>query len=225
MKKKILALIMCIVMVFGILPVYAFAFKPSPGINVWIDYRSLSDNVAYIDLLLPAEFVDTNPESIAEKTVASVFLQKVITLPDSCEIAGKQTVNGQAYYSFLFYYPKAEIDIYDGVENSDYSEYFSSRRDGEETDLVSVFKGKDLMFAFVDESGKVLAVSNKINIKGNVFAINNLVITGIIADNEISVNFYTVLPLFWALIIINLVITFIVLKRKKKKSEMINKSN
>lgn len=207
--KVLVDVVVVVIIITNIISLSAYAFKPSPGLHISVNLKSLNQKVAYVDLLLPLKEGEIPLIAENEKSVFSDFSGETIKLVSSNEIAQKQIINEKEYYSFLFYYPSSNITLYNN------GEYFAINE--EEYNLVNKLKKyESLVFAFVDNDGKIIALSNEFKIKSTAYKVlENIRVDGKDIYLERTTNYYVLL--YAKIIIVFVLLIIFVLRRIIKK--------
>lgn len=112
MKKKILALFLCVVMVIGILPVYAFAEDTSTTVGefaqVLMSYIDFSDDDELLTFLIDCEVIDANANLSNE-------LSKTLTTDDLFSVVCKLYTDGTVTGTYACYFIGEMADSWDFI--------------------------------------------------------------------------------------------------------------
>lgn len=212
-EKKTARIFVCVlvlVLFVGIIP--AGAYKPSPYLTVFVRLEQLPEGTACVDLLIPATGTDTHyTEKVTMPTTLSLLDASTLEYTNESEIA----LYKDGGYSYLMHYKDSAISFSPGAPGETQIDY------GAGENLLDVIASKaNCRFAFVDDTGNILAVSDPFTIESNFFKgfshvkLNDLAVTAIY-----QTNFYRVAAVALGVVALTAIcVTAFALSKKKKST-------
>ena len=186
-KKKTAKFFVCVLvlLLFLGLIIPAGAYKPSPYLTVFVRLEQLPKGTACVDLLIPAGETD---DYFVEKTEASTTLSLIdasaLEYTNESEIA----LYNDGGYSYLMHYKDSAISFSTNASEEIQIDY------GTDENLLDVITEKEnCRFAFVDDAGNILAVSDPFTIENNFFKdFSCAKLNGLTVKTEYQTNYYRV---------------------------------
>lgn len=185
-KKKTAKIFVCVlVLVFftGLIPVKAY--KPSPSLTAFVRLEQLPEGTACVDLLIPAgEADDYFVEKTEPPTTLSLLDASTLEYTNESEIA----LYNDGGCSYLMHYKDSAISFSTNASEEIQIDY------GADENLLDVITEKEnCRFAFVDDTGNILAVSDPFTIENNFFKdFSCAKLNGLTVKTEYQTNFYRV---------------------------------
>ena len=186
-KKKTAKFFVCVLvlLLFLGLIIPAGAYKPSPYLTVFVRLEQLPEGTACVDLLIPAgEADDYFVEKTEPPTTLSLIDASTLEYTNESEIA----LYNDGGYSYLMHFKGSSISFSPGAQGEIQIDY------GTDENLLDVITEKEnCRFAFVDDAGNILAVSDPFTIENNFFKdFSCAKLNGLTVKTEYQTNFYRV---------------------------------
>lgn len=185
MKKRAVFFTCVLVLVFftGLIPVQAY--KPSPSLTAFVRLEQLPEGTACVDLLIPARETDTNyTEKSTMPTVLSLLDASTLEYTNESEIA----LYNDGGYSYLMHYKDSSISFSTNTQGEIQIDYGAG-----ENLLDAITKKENCRFAFVDDNGNILAVSEPFTIGNSFFKdFSHVKVNGLAVMPEYQTNYYRV---------------------------------
>lgn len=182
-KKKTEKIFVCVLvlLLFLGLVIPAGAYKPSPFLTAFVRLEQLPEGTACVDLLIPAgETDDYFVEKTEAPTTLSLIDASTLEYTNESEIA----LYNDGGYSYLMHFKGSSISFSPGAQGEIQIDY------GTDENLFDVITEKEnCRFAFVDDAGNILAVSDPFTIESSFFKdfshvkLNDLAVTAIYQTN------------------------------------------
>lgn len=236
--KRLLSLFISFILILCF-SVNCFAYKHAPA-YVSVDSENMPENTAYVDVLLPhgafngkfTEFNENCEISSDYRFVAGVSqdIGIPVELHADSEIA---QYSADGYYSFLSHFDSATTEFYSDLilnyhdyyygsdEEADFTADFAVKaQDADYTNPFDLFQhAESVKFAYVDENGNILKVTQEVSLKDKPFSgryLDRVLLSG----ESVSAEYYSH-PLFFVVYIFLssasiVLVTVIILKVKKK---------
>lgn len=182
--EKIFVCVLVLLLFLGLI-IPAGAYKPSPYLTAFVRLEQLPEGTACVDLLIPAGETD---DYIVEKTEAPTTLSlldaSTLEYTNESEIA----LYNDGGYSYLMHYKDSSISFSPGAQGEIQIDY------GTDENLLDVIANKEnCRFAFVDDTGNILAVSDPFTIESSLSKDFSCVkLNGLTVKTEYQTNFYRV---------------------------------
>lgn len=185
-KKKTAKIFVCVlVLVFftGLIPVKAY--KPSPSLTAFVRLEQLPEGTACVDLLIPAGEAD---DYFVEKTEASTTLSLIDASTLEYTNENEIVLYNDGGYSYLMHFKGSSISFSPGAQGEIQIDYSA-----DENLLDVITEKENCRFAFVDDTGNILAVSDPFTIENNFFKdFSCAKLNGLTVKTEYQTNFYRV---------------------------------
>ena len=186
-EKKTAKILVCVLVLvfFAGLIIPAGAYKPSPYLTAFVRLEQLPEGTACVDLLIPAGETD---EYFVEKTdpptTLSLLDASTLEYTNESEIA----LYNDGGCSYLMHYKDSAISFSTNASEEIQIDY------GTDENLFDVITEKEnCRFAFVDDAGNILAVSDPFTIENNFFKdFSCAKLNGLTVNTEYQTNFYRV---------------------------------
>lgn len=182
-KKKTAKFLVCVLvlLLFLGLIIPAGAYKPSPYLTAFVRLEQLPEGTACVDLLIPAgETDDYFVEKTEAPTTLSLLDSSALEYTNESEIA----LYNDGGYSYLMHYKDSAISFSANTQGEIQIDY------GTDENLFDVITEKEnCRFAFVDDTGNILAVSDPFKIESSLskdfscVKLNGLAVTAIYQTN------------------------------------------
>lgn len=191
-----------------------YAYAPSQFLSVNVNTNDIPENTAYIDLLIPANDNDanyTNEINNENSKVFSISSNDYVNISKDSEIASLMIDNN--YYSFLFHFMNASMSA-----NSDLEEpnVIIVQYDNEDKLVKTLKEYKALKFAYIDENGNIIDVSNEFNLQDNCMKnYNKIILDGTRVDISYTTNYYVVFAISLFTILFFTIIAVIIMKKRR----------
>ena len=185
-KKKTAKIFVCVlvlVLFVGIIP--AKAYNPSTYLTAFVRLEQLPEGTACVDLLIPAgETDDYFVEKTEAPTTLSLIDASTLEYTNESEIA----LYNDGGYSYLMHFKGSSISFSPGAQGEIQIDY------GTDENLFDVITEKEnCRFAFVDDAGNILAVSDPFTIENNFFKDFSCVkLNSLAVKTEYQTNYYRV---------------------------------
>lgn len=209
-KKKTAKILVCVLVLFLGLIIPAGAYKPSSYLTAFVRLEQLPEGTACVDLLIPATGTDKHyTEKLTMPTVLSLIDASALEYTNESEIA----LYKDGGYSYLMHYKDSAISFSTGAPGEIQIDY------GADENLLDVITEKEnCRFAFVDDTGNILAVSDPFTIESSLSKDFSCVkLNGLAVTPEYQTNYYRVAAasLGVAAVAAIAVIAFVLFKKKK----------
>lgn len=214
-KKKTAKFLVCVLvlLLFLGLIIPAGAYKPSPYLTAFVRLEQLPEGTACVDLLIPAgETDDYFVEKTEAPTTLSLLDSSALEYTNESEIA----LYNDGGYSYLMHYKDSAISFSANTQGEIQIDY------GTDENLFDVITEKEnCRFAFVDDTGNILAVSDPFTIENNFFKdFSCIKLNGLTVKTEYQTNYYRVaaVTIGIAAVAAIAVIAFVLFKKKKSNA-------
>jgi len=186
-EKKTAKILVCVLVLvfFAGLIIPAGAYKPSPYLTAFVRLEQLPEGTACVDLLIPAGETD---EYFVEKTdpptTLSLLDASTLEYTNESEIA----LYNDGGYSCLMHFKGSSVSFSTNASGEIQIDY------GAGENLLKVIADKEnCRFAFVDDAGNILAVSDPFTIENNFFKDFSCVkLNSLAVKTEYQTNYYRV---------------------------------
>lgn len=208
MTAKILVCVLVLVLFVGIIP--AGAYKPSPCLTAFVRLEQLPEGTACVDLLIPAgETDDYFVKKTDPPTTLSLLDASALEYTNESEIA----LYNDGGYSCLMHFKGSSVSFSTNASGEIQIDY------GADENLLKVIANKEnCRFAFVDDAGNILAVSEPFTIENNFFKDFSCVkLNSLAVKTEYQTNYYRVAAVALGVAILLAVggVAFVCKKRKQ----------
>lgn len=210
-EKKTAKIFVCVlVLVFftGLIP--AGAYKPSPSFTAFVRLEQLPEGTACVDLLIPAGEADGY---FVEKTDTPVVLSlldaSALEYTNESEIA----LYNDGGYSYLMHYKDSAISFSTNAAGEIQIDYGNR-----ENLLDAITEKENCRFAFVDDTGNIIAASDPFTIETSFFKdFSHVKLNGLAVMPEYQTNFYRVAAVTLGVAILLAVGSVAVVCKKRKQ--------
>ena len=209
MKIKNIAIIFLCIILIAVFSIKSFAYKLGNDITILVNIKKMPIHTEYIDILIPNK---EKPNYIPFDILKSLD-GGTIHISKDCEIA--QYDDGE-YISYSVYISN---DLYVDYENDNTIRINYGLKDQNIKNEYSCIK-----LAYIDEYGKVIEVSNEININDYYpFEFHHLSLSGNEVKSMYRINpFFTVISIVVILLAILIIIMIIKKVRRIKNHALFN---
>lgn len=207
--EKILVCVLVLVFFTGLIPVQAY--KPSPSLTAFVRLEQLPEGTACVDLLIPAGEADGY---FVEKSEAPSTLSLLDASPLDYTNESEIALYNDGGYSYLMHYKDSAISFSTNAAGEIQIDYGAG-----ENLLDAITNKENCRFAFVDDAGNILAVSDPFTIESSFFKdfshvkLNDLAVTAIY-----QTNYYRVAAAVLGIAVLAAIVVTVFVLYKKKKS-------